>query len=81
MVKVRVRHLIRKRLKSGRTLLYWQPSAALRKHGFQPRRLSDEIATAIAEAEELNRKVDAWRRGEEPVPCPPDPLAHSPVRR
>lgn len=74
MVKVRVRHLIGKRLKSGRTLLYWQPSAALRKHGFQPRRLSDEIATAIAEAAELNRKVDAWRRGEEPVRFQPEAI-------
>lgn len=74
MVRVKVRHLVAKRLKSGRVLYYWQPPAALRGQGFQPRRLADDMAAAIAEAERLNFEVDAWRRGEEPVPFAPETI-------
>lgn len=74
MVKVKIRHLVEKMTKSGRKLFYWQPTAALRKHGFQSRPLPDDLAEAIAEAERLNRNVDAWRRGEELVPFQPETI-------
>jgi len=74
VASVRIRHLVEKRRKSGGSLWYWQPSAALRKHGFQPKRLADTKAAAIAEAEALNQKVDAWRRGEERVQVAPQSL-------
>jgi len=69
MGKVRIRYLVPKGAK-----FYWQPSNALRKHGFQPRRLPDDVVAAHAAAEELNKKVDAWRAGEEPVRFQPETI-------
>jgi len=75
MGRVKVRHLVVKRQKGGRALYYWQPSASLRKAGFLPRRLAERtgrIEDAIAEAEALNRELDAWRRGDAPLPVAPN---------
>jgi integrase len=76
MRKISVRYLVAKRQKS-RTLFYWQPNHVLRKAGFTPRRLAErtnDLSDAIREAEDLNRQLDAWRSGHEPVPIQPGSL-------
>ena len=73
MGKFRVRYLIAKRQKS-RVLFYWQPNKPLRDAGFLPRRLAErtnDLADAIREAETLNRELDAWRAGQQPIPVQP----------
>ena len=73
MGKFRVRYLVAKRQKS-RVLFYWQPNRPLRDAGFLPRRLAErtnDLADAIREAEALNRELDAWRAGQQPVPVQP----------
>jgi integrase len=42
---------------------FWQPSTALRARGWQLTRLPDDFAQAVAAAEQLNARVDAWRAG------------------
>lgn len=56
--------------KPGRTGLrhFWQPAAGLRAEGWQPCRLSNDRATALAEAELLNAKLDAARAGSAAAP-------------
>lgn len=61
----KIRYFVSKPQTSGRTLHYWQPSASLRTHGFLPRRLSNDLDTAIREAIELNKELDAWRKPEQ----------------
>jgi hypothetical protein len=95
MGMVKVRYLVAKRQKS-RILYYWQPNKPLRDAGFLPRRLAErtnDLAEAIREAEALNRELDAWRAGQQPVPVQPstipwlvklyrsDPLLTSCLRR
>jgi hypothetical protein len=73
MGKFSVRYLVAKRQK-GHTLFYWQPNRVLREAGFLPRRLAEranDLADAIREAEDLNRQLDAWRAGHQPVPIQP----------
>jgi integrase len=73
MSKFRVRYLVAKRQKS-RVLYYWQPNKPLRDAGFLPRRLTErtnDLSDAIREAEALNRELDAWRAGQQPVPGQP----------
>src|SRR5918999_582030 len=73
MGKFRVRYLVAKRQKS-RILYYWQPNKPLRDAGFLPRRLAErtnDLADAIREAEGLNRELDAWRAGRQPLPVQP----------
>jgi integrase len=70
----KVRYLVAKRQKS-RVLYYWQPNKPLRDAGFLPRRLAErtnDLADAIRQAEALNRELDAWRAGQQPVPVQPD---------
>jgi hypothetical protein len=43
----------------ARSIWYWQPTKKLLDAGFIARRLSDELAEAIREAEALNAKLDA----------------------
>lgn len=61
MARIKIRHLVEKPGRGGRPNYYWQPAAALRAHGFRPRRLADERSLAIAEAERLNAELDRWR--------------------
>lgn len=61
MATEKIRHLVAKKNRDGTRRYYWQPSAALREAGWPSRRLSDERAEAIAEAERLNANLDAWR--------------------
>ena len=73
MGRFSVRYLVAKRQK-GHVLFYWQPNRPLRDAGFLPRRLAErtnDLADAIREAEALNRELDAWRAGQQPVPVQP----------
>jgi hypothetical protein len=70
MARIKIRHLV-ERSREGRTpRFYWQPSGELRAAGWQPERLPDDWAAAMARAEQLNADVDAWRRGEAPIGAP-----------
>jgi hypothetical protein len=60
MAKLRVRYLSTRPRRTG-TAYYWLPTPALQKAGFLPRRLSDDKAEAIAQAERFNAELDAWR--------------------
>jgi integrase len=57
------RHFVEKEQK-GHSLFYWQPSAGLQRAGFKTVPLGKDRAAAIAGAEALNRKVDAYRGGQ-----------------
>ena len=59
---VKARYLVARPL-TGVTLHYWQPTKALIAAGFRARRLSNDPAEAFAQAEEENRRLDAWRKG------------------
>jgi|GEM_PF-624221 len=63
MATVKIRHLIEKPGKDGRRF-FWQPSSDLRKLGWRMERLPDDRMMAMARAEDLNRQLDAWRKGE-----------------
>lgn len=66
-----VRHLVRKPGRAGGPdRFYWQPASVLRAAGWRPQRLPDDPRMAAERAEELNREVDAWRRGEAPRNTP-----------
>lgn len=54
----RVKYLINKN-----NSFYWQPGRSLRAAGWKPVRLSDNLRKARDEAEEINERVDEWRRG------------------
>ena len=73
MAKVQIRYLVSK-LRAGRRLYYWQPSRALRAAGFHSHRLSDDLETAICEAEALNHRLDDWRNGIEESPFKPETI-------
>lgn len=64
MANVRIPYLITKHFPNGRTLRYWQPATRLRQLGWGPRRLSDDLAAAIAEAQTINEALSAWRARE-----------------
>jgi integrase len=64
MGKVKVRYLIERSRRKSRVARYWWPTAKLQKAGFQPRRLDDNIAEAVRQAEAFNAELDAWYRGE-----------------
>jgi len=68
MRSIGVRHLVARPRKGGKAW-YWQPTKTLLEVGFIPRRLPDDLPAAIREAEVLNGKVDAWRRGAPPPPA------------
>ncbi len=53
--------------RGDRTWHYWQPSTPLRKAGWEPRRLPDDLAAAVEEAQAINAKLDAWRQGQLPA--------------
>ena len=65
MVRIDVPYLVARPGRDRATRYYWQPSTALRKLGWRPERLPDDLATtAVARAKTLNAQLDAWRRGE-----------------
>ena len=71
MAKIKIRYLVTRPKSNGTPRHYWQPDSSLRAAGWKMRRLSDDLATAIAEASEINNAVDEWRLG-----VIQDPLNH-----
>ncbi|MFW5642028.1 MAG: tyrosine-type recombinase/integrase, partial [Roseicyclus sp.] len=62
-MKPRIRYLTTRPGPHRRPRYFWQPSTALRGAGWRLVRLPDDLAAAIAAAEQLNQQVDAWRQG------------------
>jgi len=60
MATLKIRYLTERPGKLG-PRFFWQPSAALRRSGYDLVRLSDDRMTAMAEAEALNARLDADR--------------------
>jgi hypothetical protein len=56
--------------KNGRA--YWQPTAAMRLAGFEPKRLGPDGPGAWKQAEEENRRWQRFRRGEAEAPSAAD---------
>ncbi|NIJ34302.1 hypothetical protein [Sphingomonas oligoaromativorans] len=50
---------------AGGIRYYWQPSAALSKHGWKAISLGQDLVAAISAAEAQNEKVTSWREGGE----------------
>lgn len=63
MAKIRVRYFVCRKIKSGKERFYWQPDDALRDAGWKMRRLPDDRAAAMQEAETINQALDNWRAG------------------
>lgn len=76
MATKRIRYLTERPGASGARRYFWQPLADLAPHGFVLTRLPDSEAAAIAAAQQLNAKLDAWRRDRKPAIAP----AAAPVR-
>lgn len=81
MATIKVRYFVEKRAAKaagphGRRF-FWQPSAALRRAGWMPRRLPGasvhDRPAALAAAERLNAELDAWRKGTDAAPRGPVP--------
>ena len=51
--------------RNGRTWYYWQPSSPLRREGWKPQRLADELPKAIAEAQAVNAELETRRAARE----------------
>ncbi|MGC1886661.1 MAG: tyrosine-type recombinase/integrase [Stellaceae bacterium] len=58
-------------------LYYWQPWKELRAAGFRSVALGRDLEKAIAAAKQLNDRLAAWRRGEDPDPGLPPKTAGS----
>lgn len=62
MARKRIRYLTERPGPTG-PRYFWQPAAALRAQGWKLTRLPDSFAAAVAMAEDLNARLDAWRAG------------------
>jgi integrase len=67
LARKRIRYLTERPGPAG-PRYFWQPSAALRAQGWKLTRLPDTLAGAVAMAEDLNAKLDAWRAGQGDAP-------------
>lgn len=63
------RYFTRKRERSGAVTLWWQPSTELRREGFKSERLPADRGSAYRRCDELNDRVDRWRRDEVEAPA------------
>jgi integrase len=72
MASVAIRYLRIRARKDG-VAYYWIPSKALRNAGFAIRRLDDDRAIAITQAEQLNATLDAYYAGKPIEPAGPAP--------
>lgn len=60
---ITVQYLRSKTNKSGRTIYWWEPSAALRKAGWEAVPYGDDERAAVEKARKRNAEVEAWRAG------------------
>jgi len=68
MASIKIRYLSKKPGRGGTIRYFWTPGPALRKAGWFSQRLAEDTGLehdAIREAEDLNARVDAWRKGED----------------
>lgn len=64
MAEIRIPFLVAKRNTAGLvTSWHWQPSATLRKAGWEPMALGADRAKAMQAAETRNAEVEAWKLG------------------
>ncbi|WP_068090971.1 hypothetical protein [Novosphingobium rosa] len=63
MAKISIPCLVGKTNKAGVTSWYWQPSATLRKAGFEPEKLGKDQGAAMRRADDLNAQVERWKGG------------------
>lgn len=67
MASIKIPYLVEKPGRGGVPRFFWQPGRALRLAGWKPQRLAAGVApdriraAAVAEAEAINRNVEAWR--------------------
>ncbi|WP_439814011.1 tyrosine-type recombinase/integrase [Zavarzinia sp. CC-PAN008] len=66
MARVKIPYLVVKPGAAG-DRYYWQPARVLRDKGWKAVSLGEDQAAALAHAQALNRKVEAWRTGQEKV--------------
>ncbi len=75
MIRIKIPYLVALRGRGGIARYFWQPSTELRAVGWPSVRLARDVppehaeAAAVAEAMEINQKLDEWRRGAEVVPA------------
>lgn len=62
MARKRIRYLTERPGPAG-PRYFWQPATSLRAQGWQLTRLPDSFTAAVAMAEDLNTRLDAWRAG------------------
>jgi len=71
MANIKVKFFTTKPGRGGSERYFWEPSPTLRKLGWRGERLPADLAQAIERAREINRQVEAWRKGEDPTrPAP-----------
>lgn len=63
MAKLTIRYFTIRPGKNGQARHFWQPNKALRAAGWKLTRLSDNVADALKEAQDINARVDEWRAG------------------
>lgn len=63
MARIDIPYMIAKPGAKGSTKYFWQPSTTLRKLGWRPERLPDDVGQAIERAKALNAQLDVWRQG------------------
>ena len=73
MALMKIRYLVRRPKANGTDRYYWQPDGVLRTAGWKMRRLSDDMAAAMVEAEQINTLVDEWRAGKTGGPVNENP--------
>lgn len=62
-MQIRIPHLVSRPARLGRTRYYWQPSATLRKAGWQTQILGHDLDAAMKAAAHWNSQVEKWRTG------------------
>lgn len=68
MANITIRYLTSRPGRNGKKRRFWQPSKALQDAGWKIRRLSDDIETAMVEAQRYNSDLDEWYAGTRGAP-------------
>ncbi|MEL6485808.1 MAG: hypothetical protein AAFQ13_01505 [Pseudomonadota bacterium] len=65
MARITIEFLVPKPNKNGPPNWYWQPSAALKRAGWEGKALGKNEAAAIDAARTINAQVEEWRKGKD----------------